>query len=207
MSFATCSQAVTDAADAGVFRAVFLKMYQYYDSSLTELCEHPKLQDPPIPRLWKVFTSVAINGGNHVVTIDHVNEHDQPGLRVIIAFGEFDHKESARLVCEELGVDIELPPGIPLLLPSALFRHQNTKITGANEKRGSMVFWSAGGPFRWMDVGGKQVNQLTAEENAARKERLAACMEKIVEWFPTGRTSIPLARRSHPQLIDVLPYD
>jgi hypothetical protein len=127
------------------------------------------------------------------VTNDHTNEHDQPGMCVIIPFGRNDHRESARLVCEDLGVDIEMPAGVPLLLPSALLRHRNTQIIGGHEViRCSMVFWSAGGPFRWMDLGGKMVKDLTDAEKVARKARSSSRLGEILSWYPVERTPLPV---------------
>ena len=175
-------------------------MYAHYDDQFTKLCAHSLLQDPPLPRPWGVFTSIVINGGGRVVTKDHTDEHDQPGMCVIFPFGTYDHTESARLVCEDLGVDIEMPAGVPLLLPSALLRHRNTRIIGGQEVvRCSMVFWSAGGPFRWMDLGGKMVKNLTDDEKAARKARSSSRLGEILSWYPTERAPLPATAPADPK--------
>ncbi|TFK80456.1 hypothetical protein K466DRAFT_456594, partial [Polyporus arcularius HHB13444] len=48
---------------------------------------------------------------------------------VVFVWGHFNHKEKAWLVLWEANVIIELPPGIFLFYPSALFTHFNCDIS------------------------------------------------------------------------------
>ncbi|KAF9002856.1 hypothetical protein BDZ89DRAFT_903411, partial [Hymenopellis radicata] len=47
------------------------------------------------------------------------------GICIVFVYGFFNHREKAWLVIWEAGVCIELPPGVFLLYPSALFIHFN----------------------------------------------------------------------------------
>ncbi|KAI0724249.1 hypothetical protein C8T65DRAFT_563960, partial [Cerioporus squamosus] len=72
-----------------------------------------------------------------------------------ILTGTFNHKEKVWLVLWEAKVIIEIPPGIFLFYPSAVFTHFNCDISAGRETRSNNIFthFSAGGLFRWVECG------------------------------------------------------
>ena len=158
-------------------------MYASYDADMTALQGHEKLKDRPIRRLFGVWASACVNGGGRVCTHNHTDRRNRVGVCCVIAFGQFDHTKSARLVLEDLGIDIELPPGVPILLPSSLLRHRNTKIVGS-DRRGSIVLWSAGDLSRWLQLGGRRVGVLSPEERRAWKAGLSRRVDSLMSLFP-----------------------
>ncbi len=54
----------------------------------------------------------------------------------------------------EFRLVVEMRAGDTLFLPSAVVTHQNVPI-GPNETRTSVVYYSAGGLFRWVAAGNK----------------------------------------------------
>lgn len=49
-------------------------------------------------------------------------------------------------------------------MPSALLAHCNTSIVGDGETRGSLVFWTSGKLFQWVDLGGRSMKDLSVAE-------------------------------------------
>ncbi|KAI1792027.1 hypothetical protein LXA43DRAFT_855745, partial [Ganoderma leucocontextum] len=86
-----------------------------------------------------------------------------PGVCCIVPFGNFDPTVSARLALAEAGVEVEVGPGVPVFIPSAVFTHRNTSLAPGSF-RGSIVLWSNGSLFQYFDLGGRSVNSLTLAE-------------------------------------------
>lgn len=66
---------------------------------------------------------------------------------------------------------VEMGPGDIIFIPSALVTHENIPI-GEGEWRRSVVYYSAGGLFRWAAAGYKTHVQWRAENPAAYKQHL-----------------------------------
>lgn len=143
---------------------------------------------PTLKSLWGAFACIAINSGGQVVTFPHADIMNfAGGFCVIIAFGTYDFKKSAWLQVEvgSKKYSFELPPGVPLFLPSAFVIHGNSKIDSTDPGfRGSMVFWTSGALMRWFLLNGKAVSQLSAahrkEWEAGMEDRLRA----VADMFP-----------------------
>lgn len=76
------------------------------------------------------------------------------GVCVVVPFGDFDPTASARIVLEELGVEVELAPGVPFLFPSALFYHYNTTLCCAGVCY-SFVAWMGASLVQWYKLDGR----------------------------------------------------
>ncbi|KIO21801.1 hypothetical protein M407DRAFT_28614 [Tulasnella calospora MUT 4182] len=163
-----------------IFKANFPSLHEYYRSTLNYVLSHPSCQ---LTNLWGPFASIAVNSGGSVQAWYHKDGDNLPaGLCVIIPFGLFNHSTSAHLVIDFNGTPIrfELPAGVPFFMPSALLAHYNTCLMGDGETRGSLVFWTSGKLFQWVDLGGRSVKDLTLEELRAW---LGAGQERAQEAF------------------------
>jgi hypothetical protein len=70
----------------------------------------------------------------------------------ITPIGSFDWKWGGQLVLKELGLVIDFPPSSTILIPSALITHPNAPVKD-HETWFSIVQYTAGGLFRWVDNG------------------------------------------------------
>ena len=77
------------------------------------------------------------------------------------------------MVLWDLKLVIEFPPGVTILIPSAVFCHGNTMISNG-KKRYLFAQYSAGGLFRWVDHGYQldeaYYNSLTMAEQRAKEK-------------------------------------
>lgn len=85
------------------------------------------------------------------------------GLCCIAVFGKFNHQRGGHLILHELKVILEMRPGDIVFIPSAVVTHENIPI-GAGETRQSLVFYSAGGLFRWVDAKGRSYKAWAAAD-------------------------------------------
>lgn len=132
---------------------------------------------------WGVFSAISVNSGGDVWTKRHRDSKNwATTFCAIVAFGKFDFTKSAFLYCEFNGVvyRIELPPGIPIFIPSALITHWNSKIVGPNEYRGSIVYWLSGALVRYMELNGRKVGDLEGEEKRAYHKGAQARLAKAL---------------------------
>ena len=90
------------------------------------------------------------------------------------------------MILQQLGIVVEFPPGSTILLPSAVVTHGNTPI-GKHETRSSLVHYTAGGLFRWVEYGFRTWEQFKAEDpiEAARvwKERTTTRVDFALSLF------------------------
>lgn len=105
------------------------------------------------PFLNSVFAAVTVNFGPQTICFDHRDAANLPyGLCAITAVGRYNWKKGGHLVLRDLKLVIEFPPGMTILIPSAVLRHGNTRIANG-ETRYSIAQYTAGGLFRWVDHG------------------------------------------------------
>ncbi|KAF9013668.1 hypothetical protein BDZ89DRAFT_1222858 [Hymenopellis radicata] len=113
----------------------------------------------------------------------------------VTALGNFDPKLGGHLILWDLGLVIEFPPGATILLPSALLTHSNVAIQ-QGEERDSVVHFTAGGLFRYVDNGCKtdkvfmaeDYKQMSDEQRAEwhqkRQDRWKNALAKMTKWNP-----------------------
>ncbi len=127
----------------------------------------PELQ-LPIP--GSIFSAISLNLGHQVVAELHKDFKNLAyGLCHICALGNFDAELSGHLILWELDLLIEFPPGSSILITSALISHGNTELQ-VGEERYSVIQYTAGGLFRWVEYGCRTEAQFGKEkpEEAAR---------------------------------------
>lgn len=98
-----------------------------------------------------VFGAAAFNLGGNVWTFKHRDFLNWPfGWCAITALGQFNPKQSARLILWELKLVIDFPHASTVLIPSAVITHSNTPIA-KGDKRMSFTQYTAGPIFRWVE--------------------------------------------------------
>lgn len=125
------------------------KLYHYYVDRLGKL--HAK--DSNLHRNFSssVFEATTYNLGPRTACYRHRDFSNLPfGLCAVTALGDFDYTKGGHLVLWEAHLVIEFPPGVTILLPSAIISHSNVPVAD-NEQRLSFTQYSAGGLFRWVD--------------------------------------------------------
>jgi hypothetical protein len=89
-------------------------------------------------------------------------------------------------VLEDLGLVVEFPPSLTILIPSALITHYNTPIKD-NETCFSIVQYVTGGLFRWAANGFKTDkvwrDEGTAEMKEQRERDNTERWEKFLDMF------------------------
>ncbi|KAI0650189.1 hypothetical protein C8Q79DRAFT_998092 [Trametes meyenii] len=168
---------------SAAFRLFAPKLHAYYSDTLDALeARHPRLK-----RNFKnsVFARITFNLGPKTVTYVHIDQNNLPaGLCAITALGDFDPELGGHLILWDAGLVIEFPPGVTILIPSALLRHSNTAIR-PGETRYSLTQYSAGGLFRWVECGFKTQKAFEAEGGTFKlsgSERWAKGLSLYSKW-------------------------
>ncbi|KAG8938452.1 hypothetical protein FRC04_008588 [Tulasnella sp. 424] len=181
-----------------IFKAQFPQLYAHYRECMIYVMQCTSLKDFPIYNLWGAFASLAVNAGGRVWTLNHTDSDNYfAGLCVVVGFGPYNFRRSAKLVIDlgNKSVEFELPPAVPLFLPSAIFTHYNTRIVGGDEQRGSLVFWTSGQLFQWVDLRGRCESDLSADELEewvkGRQGRLRAAFGRFPIFRPSTSSAMP----------------
>lgn len=163
------------------------KTFGYYATHLRDLLLH----DVNLILNWasSIFTSATFNLGPRTFCFHHTDSGNLPfGWCVIMALGNFNPRHGGHLVLWDLKLVVDFPPGSSILIPSAILRHSNTKIS-KGERRYSFTQYSAGGLFRWVDYGFRSSEEhwtsLQGEELIRAKEERAARWSMGLEMFST----------------------
>ncbi|KAJ3500803.1 hypothetical protein NLJ89_g9629 [Agrocybe chaxingu] len=126
-------------------------LHKYYCEELGKLQAH----DPSLRRPFdsSVFMATTYNLGPQTVCFRHLDSRNL-AFRwcAVTALGSFDPKKGGHLVLWECKLIIEFPPGLTILIPSALIHHSNTPIA-EGETRYSFTQYASGGLFHWVDHG------------------------------------------------------
>lgn len=120
------------------------------------------------------FAAASLNLAPQVIAISHLdNQNLVNGVCGIFAFGKFDPTKSAQLVLDEPRLIIELGPGDLLFFPSAAIHHWNLPMA-PDERRKSLIMYSAGGLFRWVKQGHQTQRSAGTAKKTAAQQREAA---------------------------------
>ncbi len=127
------------------------RLYNYYSKTFASLKKsQPELE---LPVFGSIFSTISINLAPQVVAEKHKDFKNLAyGFCNICAQGSFNPKQGGHLVLWELKLLIEFPPGSHMNILSAIFSHSNTSLQ-AGETRFSIIQYSAGGLFRWVQYG------------------------------------------------------
>jgi hypothetical protein len=140
---------------------------------------------PELVRPFKnsIFAAATVNFGPQTVCLNHRDTANLPfGWCAISALGKFNSKRGGHLVLWDLKLVIEFPPGITIIIPSAVCKHSNTVIS-PNETRYSFTQYSAGGIFRWVEHGFQLDEKFYAElDKGSEQEKRAEAVERQSRW-------------------------
>jgi len=110
----------------------------------------------PSIRWWAVtLLDLCTFMGNSLYIIDETSYYrcfaNLPfSLCVVTAMGSYNPTKGSHLVLWECGLVIEFPPGSTILLASGVIAHSNVPVA-PDETRYSVVQYSAGALFRWVE--------------------------------------------------------
>jgi hypothetical protein len=140
------------------------------------------------PEDVSVQAAITYNFGPHTACRCHTDKKNRgPGECEVSPWGTFDYTEGSHIICWELSLMIEFPPGCTLFLPSALISHSNTTIK-KHETRYSVTRYTAAGLFRWeynhFMSDRAAVAGSSKEELKKRKEDRDARWETSLKLFP-----------------------
>ncbi|GAA5845401.1 hypothetical protein JCM5353_003911 [Sporobolomyces roseus] len=145
------------------FQRIVTYVNQLFEVHYPKVYEHYRAANPGpnsnFESLFGVFPLVCFNwskscrGATSRMHPDAKNPAG--GICCVIPYGHFDSSSSFFLYFKELGKAIELPPGVPIFFPSALFLHgninrpsvaqakdENAVFEGRGIPRGSLVFFA-----------------------------------------------------------------
>ncbi|THH28042.1 hypothetical protein EUX98_g6148 [Antrodiella citrinella] len=130
------------------------------------------------------FAAQSLNISDQSLSDRHVDLKNLVfGICCIIPFGTFNHRRSAHVVLEEPKVIIELAPGDLFFLPSASIHHENIPLADPDvELRKSMISYSAGALFRWIQQGFK-----AAPTNKTSAEKQVDTAQGDIRWLEGWR--------------------
>lgn len=99
------------------------------------------------------FASIAANLGPQTVCYKHRDlKNKANGLCIVYVLGNFDYRRGGHIVLHEPRLVVEMRPGDALFIPSAAITHETVPIF-EGELRYSIVIYTSGGLFRWVDAG------------------------------------------------------
>ncbi|KAJ7678467.1 hypothetical protein B0H14DRAFT_2423310, partial [Mycena olivaceomarginata] len=159
-------------------------------SSLTTIPPSKLSSRKTCPCTRSPFTAVTANLGPVSVSPPHTDFSNKADRMCLIgALGDFNADQGGHLVCWDYDLIVRFPPGCSILIPSAVVTHSNTPIQDG-EERFSLIQYSAGGLFCWVDNGFQSDRSwresATAEDiqrrEAERKARFAAALKKFSLW-------------------------
>ncbi|KAL0567976.1 hypothetical protein V5O48_014021 [Marasmius crinis-equi] len=152
---------------SGLFVTWAPLLFLYYANMITSLLNSDGSLSRPFAN--SVFSAVTVNFGANTVTYPHRDLKNLAfGLCAITAFGNYDWRQGGHLVLFDLKLVIEFPPGTTIFIPSSVLCHANTVIQ-PGEERYSVVMFSAGGLFRWVEQGFQAASLYWKTKEAAEK--------------------------------------
>ncbi|KAL0568040.1 hypothetical protein V5O48_013951 [Marasmius crinis-equi] len=153
------------------FRLWAPRLYEHYrDTADTVRCNLRTRHLPWNFGSGNAFAAAAFNFGGRVRTFKHRDHLNWAfGWCAITALGNFDPKQSARLILWEFKLVIDFPAGSTVLIPSAVVTHSNTRIAEGDE-RTSFTQYTAGAIFRWVGNGCMTEGELESSDPEAWSE-------------------------------------
>ncbi|KAJ7803081.1 hypothetical protein B0H14DRAFT_3487824 [Mycena olivaceomarginata] len=138
------------------------RLHAHYVKNNAELKRQLPHLNRPFPK--SVFASAAFNFGPRVWTFKHRNICNLAfGWCAIQSLRPFNAVKGGHLVLWDLKMVVEFPAGALILLPSATVSHSNVALE-VGEERISFTQFTAGGLFRWVDNGGRTLEELERED-------------------------------------------
>ncbi|KAF8332226.1 hypothetical protein F5887DRAFT_894582 [Amanita rubescens] len=145
-------QRICNYASEG-FKAYSRRNYNYVKGTMEEIKKRNVGLRRPYDDQAGVYPCRSFNLGKQTVSYPHTDTVNlAQSWCTISPLGNFNSKEGGQLVLWNLGLVVDFPVGSTILIPSALITHSNTSIQ-PDETRYSIVQYSAGGLFRWVENG------------------------------------------------------
>ncbi|KAJ7711072.1 hypothetical protein B0H16DRAFT_1480622 [Mycena metata] len=178
-----------------LFMAFAPNLHEFYCTTYAALCDWDRLQAcaKHIVRNFKgsasVFTTVTLNFGPITVTLPHIDFGNLAwGWCTVTALGNFNPDRGGHLILWDLNLLIRFPPGSTILLPSAILRHSNLKIS-PNKTRFSFTQFTPAGIFRWVyndfrtDKDINSAKSTMPEEHEQRKRDWASRWQEGIRMY------------------------
>jgi len=110
----------------------FPKIAERYRQNAADIKKKHKGEiEPHFGLFWNFCLNAAHRDVPRVHCWPHIDSKNiAVGVCVLYIYGDFNSKELSWLCIWEAGIIIELPPGVVLIYPSALFYHFNVDIKG-----------------------------------------------------------------------------
>ncbi|KAL0572916.1 hypothetical protein V5O48_009049 [Marasmius crinis-equi] len=144
--------------------------YARYSDAKEYIKTHPTTRGERWNFERSVFAATTINFGPQTRTFKHRDVQNAPfGWCAVTALGRFDSALGGHLVLWDLGIVLQFPAGSTILLPSATVAHSNVPV-GKHETRTSFTQYSAGALFRWVESGGRDLEQLKKADRRSYNE-------------------------------------
>lgn len=135
------------------------------------------------------FAGVTANLGPQAVCWAHRDVKNLAnGVCLVLVLGSFDHHYEGHIVLHEARLILEMKPGDALFLPSVIITHETIPIQ-PGETRYSIVFYSAGGLFRWQDCGSRTNTEFVATDPDGFEDHFSKA--KSQERWKAGRSAFP----------------
>ena len=164
----------------------FAKTHQYYWSSMELLCrEKTNLEFPFVDSL----PAAAFNLGPRTVCVPHRDAKNLSfSICCITALGDFDPSAGGHLVLKELDLVVMFPPGVTVLIPSAVVTHSNTSIQ-EGERRYFFTQYASGSLFSYVENGMRTakdiVLNLSPEQMGEWKREACERWSRGLAMFPS----------------------
>ncbi len=177
----------TKACPIDGFEAYGKRNFDYLKQTIEALRGRYEWMRRPYDKEVGVYACRSLNFGPQTATFPH---YDVANLShswcSITALGNFNAQEGGHLVLWDLGIYADFPAGSTVLIPSSVMCHSNTPIK-SHEHRESIVQYTAGGLFRWVENGFMSNKaweaKATEEERTERKRQQSQRWEKGCRMF------------------------
>ncbi|KAJ7576807.1 hypothetical protein C8J56DRAFT_371364 [Mycena floridula] len=167
-------------------------MHQYYKETLDAICDDelsPKKPKRLFPAETSCFAACTFNLGPRTCCLRHKDFLNlEEGYCLVTNIANNDPTLGGHMVLWDLGLVIEFPPGSSIFLLSAAIEHSNLPIQ-EGETRCSVVQYSAGGLFRWVENGGFSDADIFAgfgdweTWKAVRRARVSSALKRLEYRF------------------------
>jgi len=165
------------------------KLYAYYAEKIGALYRHDANLKPIFRN--SVFSATTYNLGPRTVCFKHTDFANLPfGLCAVTALGSYDATKGGHLVLWECRLVIEFPPGSTILLASGVIAHSNVPVQ-LDETRYSVVQYSAGALFRWVENGFQPSRDYL---HSLSEADLRKVQENDANRWLFGRSLLPVVR-------------
>ncbi|KAK7008541.1 hypothetical protein R3P38DRAFT_3324663 [Favolaschia claudopus] len=165
-----------------IFAAFAKDLFDFYDTTLNDICAHDAELRRNLPRKLSVFSTTTFNFGPVTVTLPHIDFRNLAwGWCAITALGDFDPDRGGHLVLWDLKLIIRFPPGATILIPSAILRHSNIKIQ-KGETRFSFTQYTPAGLFRWAYNGFRTDKDVDTSKQTSAAEHQRRKQDRARRW-------------------------